>query len=68
MKTGFFILIFALTVVWGCQNSTSKYIYNKGFVYGTMYSIVYENPKGTDLQEEITEKFHEYTERFCLRF
>ena len=61
MKTGFFILIFALTVVWGCQNSTSKYIYNKGFVYGTMYSIVYENPKGTDLQEEITEKFHEYT-------
>ncbi len=61
MKTRFFILILALTTVWGCRNSASKYIYNKGFVYGTLYSIVYESPDGIDLQEQITEKFHEYT-------
>ena len=61
MKTRFFILILALTVVCGCRNSTSKYIYNKGFVYGTMYSITYESPEGIDLQDQIDERFHEYT-------
>lgn len=44
-----------------CQNTPSKYIYNQGFVYGTMYSIIYESPKGKDLRDEITEKFKAYT-------
>ena len=51
-------------VIASCQNSPSKYIYNKGMVYGTIYSITYESPAGIDLQEEITEKFNEYNRMF----
>lgn len=58
-----FSILFLLLVLFvaGCTNSPSKYIYNKGFVYGTMYSITYESPDGIDLQDEITEKFRIYT-------
>jgi thiamine biosynthesis lipoprotein len=52
------VIIFAFN---GCKEVPSKYIYNKGFAYGTMYSIVYQSPDGKDYQEEITKKFQEYT-------
>lgn len=56
------LLLFALVLLIGaCKNNTSKYIYNKGFVYGTMYSIIYESPDGEDYQKEIDDKFKEYT-------
>jgi len=60
------ILVLALSVftIVSCQNSPSKYIYNKGMVYGTIYSITYESPNGIDLQEKITEKFNEYNRMF----
>lgn len=61
MKQKLFFFLVILLVFAGCQNTPSKYIYNKGFVYGTMYSIIYESPDGKDLQEEITKKFREYT-------
>ena len=61
MKYQLFLLFVIILTFNSCQNSTSKYIYNKGFIYGTVYSIVYESPDGKDLQEEITEKFREYT-------
>lgn len=57
----YIIFIFLILGLAGCQNTPSKYIYNQGFVYGTMYSIIYESPRGIDLQDEITEKFKEYT-------
>ena len=53
------ILILALTIN-SCQKNT-KYIYNIGFAYGTIYSIIYESPDGKDYQKEIDEKLHEYT-------
>lgn len=56
----FFLFVIFLTFN-SCNKSSSKYIYNKGFIYGTVYSIIYESPDGKDLQEEITEKFREYT-------
>lgn len=61
MKTYFLLPLLLIFLFVGCKNSPSKYIYNKGFVYGTMYSITYESPEGKDFQEEITEKFREYT-------
>ena len=61
MKIKIIVLLAFITVLSSCQNPQSKYIYNKGFIYGTMYSIVYESPNGEDLQKEIDEKFHEYT-------
>ena len=56
--------LFSLIVLFwlnACTNSPSKYIYNKGMIYGTTYSITYESPNAEDLQEEITEKFNAYT-------
>jgi thiamine biosynthesis lipoprotein len=53
----FFILLLSLSA---CKQD-AKYVYNKGFAYGTMYSIIYQSPDGTDYQEEISEKFQEYT-------
>jgi len=61
MKHQLFLLFAIILTFNSCQNSTSKYIYNKGFIYGTVYSIIYESPEGKDFQEEITEKFREYT-------
>ena len=57
------ILILALAFN-SCQNSPSKYIYNQGFIYGTMYSIIYESPNGKDFQNEINKKLNEYNLAF----
>ncbi|MEN8118690.1 MAG: FAD:protein FMN transferase, partial [Bacteroidota bacterium] len=57
-------LLFLLALIFvlnACQNTPSKYIYNKGFVYGTMYSIVYESPNGKDFHDEIKKEFSKYT-------
>ena len=61
MKQYFIFSIIFLLAFNACTNSPAKYIYNKGMIYGTSYSIKYESPNGKDFQEEITQKFHEYT-------
>ncbi len=60
MKIRFLIVLILALLLNSCQKN-AKYIYNKGFVYGTMYSIVYQSPDGEDYQAEIDEKFREYT-------
>jgi len=55
------ILIFAFSA---CKQQPSKYNYNEGFIYGTMYHMVYESPKGQDFQDEITEKLAGYNKIF----
>ena len=55
-------LLFLLAIILGftaCQNS-SKFVYNKGFVYGTMYSVIYESQNGEDFQEEIDTELEKY--------
>lgn len=47
-----------------CTNSPAKYIYNKGMIYGTTYSITYESPNGKDFQEEIAQKLNAYNLMF----
>jgi len=61
MKKYTLFFVVTLFAVNACTNSPSKYIYNKGMIYGTTYSITYESPNGKDFQEEITQKFNEYT-------
>lgn len=60
MKTNLFIILILALTLNSCQKN-AKFIYNKGFAYGTMYSIIYQSPDGNDYQEEITKKFQEYT-------
>ncbi len=65
MKTKiFFVFAIALTVFSACKQTPSKYIYNEGFVYGTMYHFIYESPQGKDLQEDVKEKLDEYNSMF----
>lgn len=64
MKYSIFFSTLLVFVIASCQNSPSKYIYNKGTVYGTTYTISYESPKGIDLHEEITKKLNEYNRMF----
>lgn len=60
MRTRLTILLLLFFAFSSCQKNT-EYVYNEGFAYGTMYSIAYQSPDGQDFQEEITEKFQEYT-------
>ncbi|MFW6309699.1 MAG: FAD:protein FMN transferase, partial [Prolixibacteraceae bacterium] len=60
MKLRISIVLILIAIFGSCRNSPSKYVYNEGFIYGTMYHIVYESPEGKDLQEEITKKLNEY--------
>ncbi len=60
MKIQLSFLFPLLLMLVSCRNSTSKYIYNEGFIYGTIYHIVYESPQGKDFQEDITRKLNEY--------
>ncbi|QZT36604.1 FAD:protein FMN transferase [Halosquirtibacter xylanolyticus] len=46
-------LSLCVTCLWGCSTSSSKYVFNSGAVYGTLYHIVYESPDGDDMHEEI---------------
>lgn len=59
MKNIFLLLIIILSVT-SCNTPSSKYIYNEGFIYGTIYHITYESPEGRDLQDEITEQLNKY--------
>ena len=61
MRTKLPFIFTVILLINSCHNIPSKYIYNKGFAYGTMYSIIYESPDGKDYQEEITAKFQKYT-------
>jgi FAD:protein FMN transferase len=63
MRLGFLGLWFILFSIWGCQEN-SKYIYNQGYVYGTVYHIVYESPHGTDYDGEIREELQRYNRIF----
>jgi thiamine biosynthesis lipoprotein len=64
MKKVLLILLVATCAIAACTKSPSKYIYNNGFIYGTVYSIIYESPEGTDFQEEISLKLNEYNMSF----
>jgi thiamine biosynthesis lipoprotein len=62
-KNALFSLIILISLT-ACTNSPAKYIYNKGMIYGTTYSITYESPNGKDFQEEITENLNEFNLMF----
>jgi thiamine biosynthesis lipoprotein len=64
MNIKFLLSVLATVILFSCGKPPSKYIYNKGMVYGTVYSITYESPNGIDLQDKITEKFNGYNLMF----
>ena len=61
-----FTLTVSLLVVLGFSmcRKPAVYFYNEGFIYGTIYHIVYESPKGNDLHERVKAKLNEYNRIF----
>lgn len=61
-KSGIFILLFLqLALLSNCNSDNRKksdYIYNKGQIFGTYYSVTYCHPDGVDLHEKIKEKMN----------
>ena len=59
-------LLFTLLVVIVLQScrQPAKYIYNEGYIYGTIYHFIYESPRGKDLHDEIKAKLNEYNRIF----
>ena len=53
------LLLVSLFLV-ACQASQKTYQFNEGFIWGTIYHIVYDKPSGEDLHEEIKAKMNEF--------
>jgi thiamine biosynthesis lipoprotein len=64
MKLQLLLILVIIFTLSSCKNSTSKYFFNKGMVFGTYYSIKYESPNGEDIQEEINRELNRYTQIF----
>ncbi len=58
------LLLWLVSLLTACGVQSSKYIYNEGMVYGTLYHFVYESPDGKDLHEEMKAKLKEYNRTF----
>jgi FAD:protein FMN transferase len=63
MKFRYLIILLTLVMIHSCRQP-SKYIYNQGSIYGTVYHFIYESPNGKDFHEEIKEKLNEYNKTF----
>jgi len=55
IKSKLFIL--SLFILSACTIKTPKYIFNEGYVYGTIYHLTYESPEGKDWHNEIKDEF-----------
>ncbi|MDB4583075.1 FAD:protein FMN transferase [Draconibacterium sp.] len=64
MKQHLLFMLFVVFTFGACKDTPSKYIFNKGMVFGTYYSIKYESPDGKDIQQEINEELNKYTQIF----
>ncbi len=59
MKHLSFFFLFLLLIISSCEEP-SAYVFNEGFIYGTIYHIVYDSPGGKDLKPEIEKKLKEF--------
>lgn len=42
------------------SSTTGKYIFNEGFIHGTIYHIIYEHPQGIDLKTELEKEMQRF--------
>jgi len=54
------LLLLASLLLLACQPEKKEYQFNEGYIWGTIYHIVYDNPDGKDLHEEIKVKMNEF--------
>lgn len=46
-------VFFILLLLHSCKTPDPEYIFNEGTIFGTIYHLSYESPKGVDFKEEI---------------
>tara|TARA_R110001583_G_scaffold25760_11_gene93174 strand:+ start:42623 stop:43627 length:1005 start_codon:yes stop_codon:yes gene_type:complete len=54
------LLLLASLFLVACQPSQTEYQFNEGYIWGTIYHIIYDNPNGEDLHEEVKVKMNEF--------
>jgi thiamine biosynthesis lipoprotein len=54
------LLLLASLFIVACQPSQKEYQFNEGYIWGTIYHIIYDNPNGDDLHEEVKVKMNEF--------
>ncbi len=54
------LLLLASLFLVACQPSQTEYQFNEGYIWGTIYHIIYDNPVGDDLHEEVKVKMNEF--------
>jgi thiamine biosynthesis lipoprotein len=54
------MLAFIVVLAFACTPKKAKYIFNEGFVYGTIYHITYESPDGSDLHDKIKSELNRF--------
>jgi len=54
------LLLLASLFLVACQPSQTEYQFNEGYIWGTIYHIIYDNPNGEDLHEEVKAKMNEF--------
>lgn len=59
-KTLYSLIVLSLTVLFTQCDSNTEYLYVKGQVFGTYYSITYLHPKKKNLEKEIEKKFKKF--------
>ena len=54
-------LVWALPCLWmSCSSGAKEYIRNTGRIFGTYYSVVYQQPDGVDLQDKLEQRMQEF--------
>lgn len=59
MKNLSFSLIIIAFALSSCSKKT-EYVKNSGVIFGTTYSMIYEHPKGVDIQDDILAELHKF--------
>jgi len=54
------LLVLAAFLLCACQPAKKDYQFNEGYIWGTIYHIIYDNPTGEDLHEDIVVKMNEF--------
>lgn len=54
------LLLLASLLLFACQPAKREYQFNEGYIWGTIYHIVYNQPDGNDLHDEIKAKMNEF--------
>ena len=54
------LLVLASLLLFACQPSKKDYQFNEGYIWGTIYHVIYDNPQGEDLHDEIMVKMNEF--------